>query len=301
MTAFGTSSIDMPKPPKEWKAVSVSVPSRYEDALVGMVSHQVIGVRVVPGGSGESTVELFVESEADLPVLSASVSAALHRLGSDPGKCRPFVLTVPDGHWVENYQQSLRSFAVGERFVIHPGEGRPDPVGDRIPIRIVPSRAFGTGEHATTRLCLAALERTVRTGSRWLDVGCGSGILAVAAAGLGAGVVTAVDNDPEAAEICGEVVTANGVTGTVRVMEGSLELVATSEYDGVVANIHAPFFLEHATELAGLLRPGGTLICTGFLTSDLPDITGALEDAGLKVGGSGQDGEWAVILAERLQ
>ncbi len=297
-TGSGTSSIDMQKPLQGWKAVAVNISSGYEDELVGMVSHKILGARSLPDGCGESTVELFVGTDVDMAALAASVSDALRRLGFDPGKNRPVVFTVPDGNWVENYQKSLRPFPAGDRFLIHPGEERPDCVGDRIPIRLVPGRAFGTGEHATTRLCLAALERTVRTGSRWLDVGCGSGILAVAAAGLGAGAVTAVDNDPEAVEVCREVVTANGAAGTVQVLEGSLEGIERSGYDGVVANIHAPFLLENAMELAGLLRSGGALICTGFLTSELPEITGILEDSGLLVRASGQDGEWAMIQAE---
>src|SRR5213075_275452 len=95
--------------------------------------------------------------------------------------------------------------------------------GEREPIVLVPGMAFGTGEHETTRLCAAALERLVVPGSRWLDVGTGTGILAIVAARCGATKVVAVDNDPEAAHVALEVVRRNGLEDSIEVLEGSLE------------------------------------------------------------------------------
>ncbi len=288
----------MTVPPQEWRAVTLSVPSGCEDDLVGMISNLVLGIRVAPGGSGVSTFDLYVESDADLAALQTALTAALNRLGIESVEERQTVRSVPDGRWVETYQESLRPFTAGERFVIHPGDEPPDPGATRIPIVLVPGRAFGTGEHATTRLCLSALETAVVCGSRWLDVGCGSGILSVAAAKLGATAVSALDNDRDSVGVCREVLAANGVSGTVQVLEGSLERIDGPGYDGVVVNIHAPFFMKYATDLRKLLSPGGALICTGFLESDIPEISCVLQDAGLKIRACLQDGGWGLILAE---
>jgi ribosomal protein L11 methyltransferase len=288
----------MAAPPQEWKAVLLNIPSRYEDELIGMISNRVLGIRVEPAGPDISSVEMYVGSDADVRALENWLDLALDRLGLEPGRNRPSVRSVPDGRWVENYQESLRPFTAGERFMIYPGEETPDSDGDRIPIILVPGRAFGTGEHATTRLALSALENAVATGSRWLDVGCGSGILSVAAARLGAADITALDIDRDSVDVCGEVAAVNGVTEAVHVMEGSLERIQTPCFDGVVANIHAPFFMEHAAGLHRVLQTGGALICSGFLEKDIPEISGALEDAGLAVRSCRQDGEWALILAE---
>jgi len=288
----------MAAPPREWQAVSLRVPARHEDELVGMLAHLVLGIRVEPVEGGISSVELYVETEAEVAPLLQTLEAALSRLGIDGDGTRPLVRSVPDGRWVENYQQSLRPFEAGARFMIYPGDERPDPASSRMPIILVPGRAFGTGEHETTRLCMAALERHVVPGSRWLDVGCGSGILSVAATRLGAVQVTAVDIDPDSVDVCSEVAAVNGVAGAVQVMEGSLERIAGMEFDGAVVNIHASFFLQQAVDLPGVLVPGGVLICTGFLEKDRRSIAEALEQSGLVVRSSGRDGDWALIVAE---
>ena len=288
----------MPGPPKVWKAVTLTVPTGCEDELVGSVSRQILGLRVDSGGQGLSSVEMYVDSDDDLEALQECIAAALSRLGVDDACCRPTVRSIPDGRWVERYQETLLPFTIGDRFVVYPGDATPDPDGSRIPIILVPGRAFGTGEHATTRLCMSALETEVSPRSRWLDVGCGSGILSVAAALLGAAEVTALDIDPDAVDVCGEVAAANGVTAAVHVRTGSLDQVADAVFDGAVANIHAPFFLAHAPELHRALRPGGVLACTGFLKSDLPEIVPALEGAGFTVRVGRQDGAWALIVAD---
>ncbi len=290
----------MPGSPKEWKAVALRVPTRCEDDLVGMLSHLVLGIHVEPGDGGMSGVELYVESDREVAMVRQALAGAFSRLGIKGEGSGTVVRSVPDGRWVENYQESLRPFTAGDRFVIHPGDEPPDPSGSRIPIVLVPGRAFGTGEHETTRLCLSALERQVAPGSHWLDAGCGSGILSVAAAMLGAAQVTAVDIDPDSVDVCREVAAVNGVTDSVQVLEGSLDQVADSGFDGAVANIHAPFFLQQAAGLHRLLRTEGVLVCTGFLESDLPAIVSALETGGFAIRSSGRDGEWALIEAESL-
>lgn len=297
-TGSGTSSTSMAGPAQGWKAVELAIPSRFEEELVALVAGQVLGVQVEPDTPERCRMELYVETDSDLRALKETVAGFLTRSGIDPSDCALTEKDVPDGRWVEAYQESLHPFPAGERFMIYPGEPPRGEPGCRMPILLVPGRAFGTGEHATTRLCLRALEQAVSPGSRWLDVGCGSGILGVAAALLGAEEVYAVDNDPDAVEVCREVAEANQVTGTVQAVEGSLQQIAATGLDGVVANIHAPFFLEHAAGLHRLLRPGGVLLCTGFLRTDVPEIGRALVGAGLGIRETRHEAEWALTLAD---
>ena len=283
---------------KGWKAVVLAIPSRCEEDLVALVAGQVLGVQVEPDTPQRSRMELYVETDSDLRALKETVAGFLTRSGIDPSDCALTEKDVPDGRWVEAYQESLHPFPAGQRFMIYPGDPPREREGARMPILLVPGRAFGTGEHATTRLCLEALERAVSPGSRWLDVGCGSGILGVAAALLGAEAVAAVDNDPDAVDVCREVAEANQVAGAVTVVEGSLQQITETGLDGIVANIHAPFFLEHAAGIQRLLRTGGVLLCTGFLLDDVPEIGRALAGAGLVVRETREEGEWALILAD---
>ena len=115
------------------------------------------------------------------------------------------ITDVGDEGWVEAWQRSLAPIPLGTRFVVLPHENLPAPAS-REPIRLIPGMAFGTGEHATTRLCAGVLEDLVVPGSRWLDLGCGTGILAIVAARLGASSVAALDLDPQAAQVAEEVV-----------------------------------------------------------------------------------------------
>ncbi len=190
-----------------------------------------------------------------------------------------------------------------------------EPAG-RIPIRLVPGRAFGTGEHPTTRICAELLEQLVRRGSRWLDLGCGTGILALVAAHCGARQVTAVDHDPEAVALAGEVVRANGMSGTIRTVCGTAASVVGARepepeeeeeeeedgpWDGMVANIGRSFFTTHADDLASLLVAGGTLIASGFLEEDRRGVADALNAAGLRVERTATSSEWSAIVARSVE
>jgi ribosomal protein L11 methyltransferase len=177
-----------------------------------------------------------------------------------------------------------------------PGTTPPASSG-RDPIFLVPGRAFGTGEHPTTRLCAAALEQWVRPGSRWLDLGTGSGILAVVASRCGASLVEAVDEDADAVEVAAAVVAANGAAGSVRLRVGSADALAGACLDGCVANIATPYFLSRAAEVAGVLGPGGILLCSGLLGADVPAVGEALRRASLVPQERRDEGPWSLLVA----
>lgn len=161
--------------------------------------------------------------------------------------------------------------------------------------------AFGTGLHPTTQMCLVALEELVRPGMDVLDLGCGSGILAIAAARLGAGRVLAVDNDPIAVKTAQENVVVNGVEETVCVLHGSLA-EAEGGYDLVVANILAAVIVEMAREgLAERVRSGGTLIASGILDGQESAVIAALEREGLALAEQRRIEDWVCLLARQAQ
>jgi ribosomal protein L11 methyltransferase len=192
----------------------------------------------------------------------------------------------------------LAPIPLGAGFVVVPVDA-PHAGDGRAPIRLVPGMAFGTGEHETTRLCAAALEARVARGSRWLDLGTGTGVLAVIAARCGASRVLAVDVDPDAADVASSVVAANGATGAVEVRCGSIDVVGGERFDGIVANIQASFFLANAAAVAAALADGGVLIASGILDEDVGDVTSALRSEGLRVGSRDSQGPWVCLAFRR--
>lgn len=274
------------------------MPERLEDELAAALGVTGLGVEIVPLGEDRSLVKAFFSVPEAAATAEASTARALLAHDLDPAGCGLRVETVEDGRWVERYHESLRPFPLGERFVVVPG-GHPPPPGGRVRLALVPGMAFGTGEHPTTRLCAAALEREVRRGERWLDLGCGTAVLSLVAVHCGAAEAVALDVDPEAAGVAREVVLANGLEAAIAVRCGSLDAAGNSPFDGVVANIACSFFLRHAIEIAASMHAHGRLVASGFLEDDLPEIEAALAGAGLRPVRSDLDPPWAALTAQR--
>jgi ribosomal protein L11 methyltransferase len=158
--------------------------------------------------------------------------------------------------------------------------------------------AFGTGQHPTTAMCLRALEERVRRGDEVLDLGTGSGILAVAAARLGARRVIALDIEPQAVKAARENAAANGVGDVVEVREGTLPESTTGErFDIIVANISGLAIERLAGVFAGALKNGGALIVSGFLEDAVAGLGRAFAEAGLRVDGVEAEGVWRAMVA----
>jgi ribosomal protein L11 methyltransferase len=151
---------------------------------------------------------------------------------------------------------------------------------------------FGTGTHPTTRLALELLEDRVRDGDRVLDIGTGSGILAIAAARLGAREVVAVDTDPAAAAVARGNVASNELTGVVQVREGSIEAAERKPHDLVVANILAPVLERLAPGVARLLRPGGLWIVSGVIASRAAAVITTIGATGFRMEEERAEGDW---------
>lgn len=193
----------------------------------------------------------------------------------------------------------------GRRFVVAPTGIEPPHAADRLLLRIDADGAFGSGAHPTTQLCLRALERHLTPGAPVADIGAGTGILAIAAARLGARPVLAVDLDPEAVRVAQANILANGVAAHVRVQQGSIGDVLAAGWGRqprawVVANILANVIdALFAQGLANAVGAGGWLILSGVMRPQTPQVRANLHSAGLEFLAQEQQGEWVCLLARR--
>lgn len=208
---------------------------------------------------------------------------------------------IQQTNWMEAWKQHYRPIEVGERLLILPA-WLEDAPGERLPVRIDPGMAFGTGVHPTTQLSLQLIEGYLHAGADLIDVGCGSGVLAIAAARLGAGRLLGVDIENDAIENARHNAKLNGVEAEFAV--GSLEDILTGNFalkqaPLVVANILAPILVRLlAGGLAELLAPGGRLLLSGILDRQHGDIEAALLAAGLREIELLQMGDWIGLAAE---
>lgn len=207
--------------------------------------------------------------------------------------------TVSEDAWAEVWKKYYKPFYAGTHLVVKPTweDFHPAP-GDRI-IEIDPGMAFGSGTHETTGMCISLLEEVIHGGERMIDVGTGSGILAIAAALLGAGHVLAVDIDPDAVRVASENVAHNRVDSVVSVREGDL-LKATEETCEIcVANIISDIIISFAAPLKAHIEPGGLFICSGIVRERTGEVRDALLQAGYEIIKTEHRGEWTAFLSRR--
>ncbi len=185
-------------------------------------------------------------------------------------------IDVEDEDWARRTQADLPAIRIG-RVTIAPPWDLPKPslqVPDpNITILIEPSRGFGTGHHQSTRLCIVLLQSRSVSGLRVVDVGTGSGVLAITAARLGAAFVSAMDNDPDAIENARENIAANGVGNVVEAHVDDLTTTTVAPADLVTANLTGTLLSQLASDLARLVRPGGSLIVSGFNIDEKARVT----------------------------
>ena len=211
---------------------------------------------------------------------------------------------VDEEDWAESWKAYFDVERYGERLVVVPSWRAYDAAPADVVITLDPGMAFGTGQHETTRMCLEALERAVTPGARVLDVGCGSGILSIAAAKLGALEVLALDIDEDSVRVTRANAAINGVAGTIRAARGSGGDdwpfdSPQAGFDVAVANIVARVIVELAPALAGALAPGGRLIASGIIGEREAETRAALEASGARIAGVRAMGDWRCIEAER--
>jgi ribosomal protein L11 methyltransferase len=260
------------------------VPRDHEDLTVALLwGAGTLGIEVQTG-RGDQAVLLAYFEDPD-PSVVASVLARLPRSRIEP-------VPVLELDWVARFRETFRAFRVGRFHIAPPWDAPPD----RADILLVdPGRAFGTGTHETTRLCLLALESiaAARPLGRVLDLGAGTGLLALAAGLCGARSVTAVDVDPEAVASARHHADLNHARLAVVRADGGRAFRPAS-FDLVLANLTAPLLRERGPEIAPLLAAGGTLVLSGLLVEDLRGVRAAY--AAFEPFETRVDGDWAALV-----
>ena len=203
---------------------------------------------------------------------------------------------IEEADWENGWKAFYHAMTLGNRLAICPSWETIDEPG-RAVLRLDPGMAFGTGTHETTALCLVVLDELVQGGERLLDIGTGSGILAIAALLLGAAKAEGVDIDPMCVRTAGENAALNGVSDRFIVEIGDLSDKASGQYDLITANIVANAIKQLAPQIPALLAPNGTFIASGIIDEREDEVAQAIRAAGLAVREIRRDNGWVCILA----
>ena len=238
---------------------------------------------------------VYFEAAADVGAIDRQIRALGQELGLEEVAwqiCR-------EEDWEREWRRFFKPIWATERIVVHPSWRPVATTGDQIAIKIDPKMAFGTGGHESTRLCLQQLEGFAAQGRRLLDLGCGSGVLSIAAIKLGAEQVWAVDIDPLAVANAKENLQRNGVAKQARVSLGSLDKVAGETFDIILANLQSHILRPLLGQIRACLKPGGTVSFSGLLAEEGGPFCQWVGESGLEVEGVRQLGQWVAVGARR--
>lgn len=247
-------------------------------------------------------VHAWLEPGENFPSLLAELKQRLSALGAERKDFGTLLLdtrSVPNENWAEIWKKYYKPLRAGEHFIIRPSWEPCEPgPGDHV-IEMDPGMAFGSGYHETTLMCLALLEKTVtRPNLKVIDVGTGSGILAIGAAMLGAKRILAIDIDGDAVRVARENVRLNGVDRQVSVQEGDLLDRVSESCDICVANIIAQVICSFAKPLKAHIRPGGFFICSGITAEREDSVRSALLAADYKILEVLHSSDWVAFLSQ---
>jgi ribosomal protein L11 methyltransferase len=288
---------------------SIRTPSEYVEPLSELFSrYGEQGVAIEEDGGynpdeGESPAQdawvkllTYLPHDEQLPRRRAAIDAGVRlvALVATVGELQERALEETE--WRDAYKRHLKSLTIGDSLMVVPSWDEPTDVGSRQVIRLDPGLAFGTGHHPTTRMCLKLVEELVQPGASVLDVGCGSGILSIAAAKLGADSVLGFDVEADAVMAAGRNIVENKVEAVATVVEGTFQTGA-GQYDLVLANISAKVIIANAEHFASAAKPTGAIVFSGVLEERGDEVTAALVAVGLKVNEIRQEGDWLAIVA----
>lgn len=202
------------------------------------------------------------------------------------------VREIPDQDWSEIWKQHFKPHRIGERIVVVPSWETYDAVPGDLILNLDPGQAFGTGEHPTTRLCIRLMERLDLSAKRVLDLGCGSGILSLAADKLGAGPITSTDIEPSAVEIAERNMRDNGASAEFYAGDGFGAWAGGRTWEVVLSNIISATLMRLAPEVATYVAPGGAWVVSGILESNWPDVLSAAQRAGFTLESKIGEDDW---------
>ena len=294
-----------------WVELSIDTPSEFVEPLTQVFTeHGEGGVAIeLPAGhnpdEGEEapipervTVTTYIPHDNRLEGRYARIDTAVRLVAyvGDVSELR--VRVVEEEEWQEAWKDHFHVLRVGTRTVIVPTWRTYEPRENDVIISLDPGMAFGTGHHPTTRMCLELLEMHVEPGDRVLDLGCGSGVLSIAAAKLGASDVLGLEIDPTAARVAERNVRENGVQDTVRTDEATLPhpRAAADGYDLLVANVSAKVITELAEHIVRVVRSGGTLIFSGILDKQRTEVIERMAALGVQLEDGLVDADWVALV-----
>jgi ribosomal protein L11 methyltransferase len=230
----------------------------------------------------EVTVKIYIPEYDDTDSLRRRIDETIYYLGRLYPIPQPQYRKVVDSDWATAWRKNYKPFRIGRRIWIQPSWLEADQTEKHdLLITLDPGMAFGTGLHPSTQMCIENLERLIQPGYSVLDIGTGSGILAIAAAKLGATKVLALDTDRMAVRTVRENVAINDVSEIVEIFQGTLSAIGHSQWDIVVVNILAPVIINLLREnLVSYLKPWGRLIMSGIIEEQVDDVINGLAEGG---------------------
>lgn len=299
-----------------WLEVSLTGDGEMAEAVAEVLGRFVSGGVVVESGVtyndeedegtpfGPVRIYGYLEVNEQLEENRQRLSESLWHLGQIKPLPEPVFKEIEDEDWMAAWKEHYRPIPIGKRLLILPA-WMEQTDKDRIAVKIDPSMAFGTGTHPTTQLCLEMVETYTRPDQVVMDVGCGSGILSIAAVKMGAKKVIAVDIDSASIRSTKENAVANSVLDSIETGLGSVTEIQQGNFTQqraplVLANILAPVIIRlFDSGLANLMTPDGKLILSGILIEQAPNVVTAAENKGLQLIERRQIGDWVALALER--
>ena len=252
----------------------------------------------------ETTVTVYIPNDANAPELVSAIRAELNALKqsdeqSEFGRLECELKNIREQDWANNWKQYFKPLCVGEKLLIKPSWESVSENETRRILEIDPAASFGTGQHNTTQLCLELLEQNISQGDSLLDLGCGSGILSIAAILLGAQKATAVDIDENSVKIAAENAQKNNIpSGSYTALAGNIitdkalaEKIGTG-FDVVCANIVADVLIAMSGLFAGFLKKGGKLVVSGIIEPRRDEVLGKIQSSGFELVQTRQKDDW---------
>ncbi|MCS7000090.1 MAG: 50S ribosomal protein L11 methyltransferase [Bacteroidota bacterium] len=284
---------------RQYAKVTVHLPEEYHELVASLIDDPAFR----GAESQAEQLHLWFEHNSNVTARwEKFIEQCLHRLHIPVGQIT--TENVPSVDWYEAWQATLQPVVIDQRLLIVPWHERKDnALADyRYPlvITIEPRMAFGTGHHPTTQMCALLLLDTVRPNEDWLDVGCGSGVLAIIAAKLGAKRVLAIDSDPDAITECQDNVARNCCLSTVECYVADIFTYKSPKMDGIVANLYDTLLERLAGSFAQWIRSGGHAIVSGILTSQADTVVHAFRNAGFELDRQLRTDEWTAFRFVRL-
>ena len=282
------------------KGVAIEDPEDILGREQGPLTWDFADINVLEHKGKFAVVKGYFSEEDNIDEIIAYINEKVEEikaLGIDVGEGKVQFEKMYEEDWANNWKKYYKPSKVGEKIVVKPIWEEYEAKDEELVVELDPGMAFGTGEHETTRMCIQALEKYVQKDSTVFDVGCGSGILAIAAAKLGAKLAVGVDLDPVAVESAKENVGFNNIDN-IEILHGNLIEVIDGKADIVVANIIAEIICILTEDVSRVIKPNGYFITSGIIHDRVEMVTNKLEECGFEVVKVNKDGEWNYIIAK---